>query len=395
MKWTFKFTLLALAVTSTLAPMLAAPAVKLLLNDFPRTNPLLIQLVVTFSSFFFLSSLWAGSYLSRRFSKKSILCLGLILYVIGGVGPAFANSIGTILILRAVLGLGIGLITPLMNALVAEHFEGEERTRMNGLTVGVNGLGGAFFLLIGGTLSSLGWRGVFWTYSFGAILLILVLSFVPHQKPERVSQVSDSAGNHHTSSKQKLPAGVYKLGLFTMLLMVVYYVIPTNLASFLEDHQLGNSTVTGYVTAVSFFLVFLAGVFGPRMTAFLRGSSALLILALLGSGFLLLGLANALWIVIIGVGLVGFGFGLSYPILLSRMAEAAPIEHKALAVMLMTGFANAGQFVSPLVSNGIQTMLGRNSIQSVFLILMSLLFISLLVMAAIGRRRSESLRRTA
>jgi len=57
MKRSFKYTLLALAVTSTLTPMLAAPAVKLLLIDFQNTNPVLIQLVVTFASFFILPSL--------------------------------------------------------------------------------------------------------------------------------------------------------------------------------------------------------------------------------------------------------------------------------------------------------------------------------------------------
>ncbi|SDP03784.1 Major Facilitator Superfamily protein [Paenibacillus sp. yr247] len=74
------------------------------------------------------------------------------------------NSIEGILIFRAILGLGIGFITPLMNALVAEYFDGEDRSKMNGLTVGVNGLSGAFFLIIGGAITALGWRGVFWTY---------------------------------------------------------------------------------------------------------------------------------------------------------------------------------------------------------------------------------------
>src|SRR4051794_12325406 len=112
MKKSFKLTLLSLAVTSTLAPMLAAPAVKLLLLDFRETNPVLVQLVVTFASFFILPSLLIGSFLARRISKKSILSIGLVLFVIGGVGPSFMHSIEAILVMRAILGLGIGFITP-------------------------------------------------------------------------------------------------------------------------------------------------------------------------------------------------------------------------------------------------------------------------------------------
>ncbi|QGQ97678.1 MFS transporter [Paenibacillus psychroresistens] len=375
MKRSFKFTLLALAVTSTLAPMLAAPAVKLLLLDFKDTNPLLIQLVVTFASFFILPSLLIGSFLSKRISKKAILCIGLILYVIGGVGPAFMDSIAGILVLRAVLGFGIGFITPLMNAFVAEYFEDDERSKMNGLTVGVNGLGGAFFLTIGGAITVLGWRGVFWTYSFGVVLLVLVLLFVPHEKPILTAK---------TVSRTKttpIPIRVYKIGLITTALMIMYYVIPSNLASFVVDNGLGSSATSGYLTALSFIFVFLAGITGTRLNKLLKKGIVPFILFLLGLAFLLMSQAFTLWMVAFGVALVGFGFGLAYPILLNKMAIATPIAQMTLAVMLMTGFANIGQFISPLITNLIQSLFHLDSIRSVFFIIMIL--IVLIFLAAV------------
>ncbi|WP_219838542.1 MFS transporter [Paenibacillus sp. R14(2021)] len=363
MNKSFKITLLALAVTSTLAPMLAAPAVKLLMLDFTEANTVLIQLVVTFASFFILPSLLIGNLLSRWLSKKTLLVIGLILYVIGGVGPALMNSIGGILTLRAVLGLGIGLITPLMNAIVAEYFDGEERSKMNGLTVGVNGLGGAFFLIIGGAITALGWRGVFWTYSFGIVLLILVLAFIPGGKPVI------TRGETASDVKLSLPVGVYAVGLLTTGLMVLYYVIPTNLASFVVDNHLGNSATSGYLTAVSFIFVFFAGIIGARLQHLLRKGSVAFILFLFGAAFLLLGEAHNLWMVAAAVGIVGFGFGFAYPILLSKMAIVATTAHRTLAIMLMTAFANVGQFISPLITNGIQSVLDLNSIRGVLLLI--------------------------
>ncbi|MCM3627070.1 MFS transporter [Paenibacillus glycanilyticus] len=364
MKNGFKITLLALAVTSTLAPMLAAPAVKLLMLDFTEVNTVLIQLVVTFASFFILPSLLIGNLLSRWLSKKTLLVIGLLLYVIGGVGPAFMNSIGGILTLRAVLGLGIGFITPLMNAIVAEYFEGEERSKMNGLTVGVNGLGGAFFLIIGGAITALGWRGVFWTYSFGIVLLIMVLAFVPSGKSVTTIGVGETASNE----KLSLPVGVYAVGLLTTGLMVLYYVIPTNLASFVVDNHLGNSATSGYLTAVSFVFVFLAGIVGTKLQHVLRKGSVAFILFLFGAAFLMLGEAHNLWMVAAAVGIVGFGFGFAYPILLNKMAIVATAAHRTLAIMLMTAFANVGQFISPLITNGIRSALYFNSIRGVLLL---------------------------
>lgn len=366
-------TLLALAVTSTLAPMLAAPAVKLLMLDFTAVNPVLIQLVVTFASFFILPSLLVGSLLANRLSKKTLLVIGLILYVIGGVGPAFMNSIGGILVMRAVLGLGIGFITPLMNALVAEYFEGEERSKMNGLTVGVNGLGGAFFLVIGGAVTALGWRGVFWTYSFGVVLLILVLAFVPRVKPVKIE-----SGENDRNSRKSLPIGVYMVGLLTTGLMVLYYVIPTNLAAFVVDHHLGTSATSGYLTALSFLLVFISGIVGTKLRQRLGKGTVPLIFLLFGAAFLLLGEAHSLWMVAVSVGIVGFGFGLAYPVLLNKMAIVATPRHRTLAIMLMTAFANIGQFISPLVTNAIQSLFYLNSIRGVLLLIAIILAILLI-----------------
>ncbi|MBP3965043.1 MFS transporter [Paenibacillus lignilyticus] len=373
MKQSFKLTLLSLAVTSTLAPMLAAPAVKLLLLDFTETNPVLVQLVVTFASFFILPSLLIGSLLARWISKKAILSIGLVLFIIGGVGPSFMHSIEAILVMRAILGLGIGFITPLMNALVAEYFEGEERSKMNGLTVGVNGIGGAFFLLIGGAITALGWRSVFWTYSFGLILLILVLLFVPRDKPKMTVQADKPA------KSGPMPLSVYRIGLLTTGLMILYYVIPTNLASFVIDNKLGNSATSGYLTSISFVFVFLAGITGTWTSGLMGKGAVPFVIVLLGAAFLLMSEAHSLWMVASGVGIVGFGFGLAYPILLNKMALAAPAEHRTLAVMLMTAFANLGQFISPLITNGIKSMFHLDSIRSVFLIIMFVLIISLVV----------------
>ncbi|MBO7746764.1 hypothetical protein I8J29_21340 [Paenibacillus sp. MWE-103] len=45
------------------------------------------------------------------------------------------------------------------------------------------------------------------------------------------------------------------------------------------------------------------------------------------------------------VGIVGFGFGLAYPVLLNNMAVVAMQRHRTLAIMLMTAFANISQLI--------------------------------------------------
>lgn len=244
MKRSFKFALLSLALAANLAPMLAAPAVKLLADEFSDSSQVLIQLIVTFSSVFILPTLLLVSMLSRRFPKKAILIAGLVLYVIGGVGPAFANDVIWILVFRAILGLGIGLITPLQSAIIAEHFEGKERSRMNGFISSVSGIGGAVFISIGGTIAAIGWRGVFFTYAYAVILLVLVVLFIPMTPSVR------KADKDGKMQKMPMPFQVYAYGMASAGLLILYYTVPTNLALFITDNKFGDTSAVGYITDI-------------------------------------------------------------------------------------------------------------------------------------------------
>ncbi|KQX44651.1 hypothetical protein [Paenibacillus sp. Root444D2] len=84
------------------------------------------------------------------------------------------------------------------------------------------------------------------------------------------------------------------------------------------------------------------------------------------------------------VGTAGFGFGLAYPVLLNKMAEVANSEFRTLAVMLMTAFANIGQFISPLITNGIQSAFHIGSIQGVFFSMMMMIVVVFMITACIN-----------
>lgn len=193
MKVSARIALLSMAVTTTFGIMMAAPALKPLAVAFPNTDALLVQWVVTLSSLFILPTLFLSGILNRKFNRRSILITGLVLYLFGGVGPAFMNSFPFILACRALLGLSIGLISPTFNSLIAENFQGEARSRMNGIQTSINGIGGAIFLSIGGFIATLGWRDVFMTYFYAVILLVMVVAFLPKFPPLQVSQSAKSS----------------------------------------------------------------------------------------------------------------------------------------------------------------------------------------------------------
>jgi MFS family permease len=379
-----RISLLCLAVTATFGTMIAAPAVKLLAVAFPDTNALLIQWVVTLSSLFILPTLFMAGYLSKRFSRKNILIIGLLLYLVGGIGPAFASSFTLILVFRAILGLSIGLISPTFNSLIAENYQGKERTQMNGFVTAINGIGGAIFLSIGGIIASYGWREVFFTYIYAVILLILVLLFLPKFPPIQ----SHEQG---AESSAKLPRFFYVVAIAGGVHAMLYFLIPTNLSLFVTDNGIGSVSAVGYLSALSLIGVFVAGLVITLLTQVFGRMLVPFTLMVMAVGFLLISVAHSIWTAAIAVFLIGFAEGLLFPMTFNKTAEIVPKGSLTSAISVLLSCIYALQFISPLFMKGTQLLFHFSSSRETFMLVAAVLGLTMIgyIPFAITRKLQE------
>ncbi|MGP0584834.1 MFS transporter [Paenibacillus timonensis] len=359
MKVSARIALLSMAVTTTFGTMMAAPALKQLAVAFPNTDALLVQWVVTLSSLFILPTLFLSGILNRKFNRRSILITGLVLYLFGGVGPAFMNSFPFILACRALLGLSIGLISPTFNSLIAENFQGEARSRMNGIQTSINGIGGAIFLSIGGFIATLGWRDVFMTYFYAVILLVMVVAFLPKFPPLQVSQSAKSS--------IKIPKFFYAVALAGGLHTMMFALIPTNLSLFLANNGIGSISSAGYLIAFSLIGVFIGGLSVTRLTGALKKRLVPLELVLMAGGFLLISSAHAVWTVALGVFMIGLSEGVLFPLSFIKTSEVVPKLILTTGISLLLACVYTCQFLSPLFVRGIELLLYSNSTRDVFM----------------------------
>ncbi|CAI6087631.1 hypothetical protein COHCIP112018_05622 [Cohnella sp. JJ-181] len=358
MKASARIALLSLVVTTTFGTMMAAPALKPLAVAFPNTDALLVQWVVTISSLFILPTLFLSGTLGRRFNRKSILITGLVLYLIGGVGPAFMHSFDLILVCRAILGLSIGLISPTFNSLIAENFQGEARSRMNGIQTSINGIGGAIFLSIGGFIASLGWRDVFMTYFYAIVLLILVIAFLPKFPPLQTGQSAKSSA--------KLPKFFIAVAIAGGLHTMMFALIPTNLSLFIANNGIGSVSSAGYLIAFSLVGVFIGGLSVTRVTKAYKKTLVPLVLILMGGGFLLLSSAHAVWTVALAVFMIGLTEGVLFPLSFIKTSEVVPTIIVTTGISLLLACVYTCQFLSPLFVKGVEALLRSDSTRDVF-----------------------------
>ncbi len=220
-----KSTILSISLLTVMASAAISPALAKISQAFPGTDPTLIKLILTLPSLLIIPFSLLGGWLATRMKKKQILLIGLVIYLFGGVGGGFAESISQLLVIRGIFGAGVGLIIPLSISLIADFCQKEERARMMGLSGSVSHFGGVIFLLLSGWLACMSWRYAFGVYGLSLIIIVMVLFWLPEPEVRRTAGVE----------KAKLPGEVFLCAVLGALMMVAFYAAPTSLAMFIEN----------------------------------------------------------------------------------------------------------------------------------------------------------------
>uniref|UniRef100_UPI0035E46161 MDR family MFS transporter n=1 Tax=Pseudonocardia pini TaxID=2758030 RepID=UPI0035E46161 len=115
--------------------------------------------------------------LSDLFSKKLLVQIAIVLYIGGSILAGFSQSVDTLIVWRAVQGLGLGALQSLVIIVMAAMISPRERGRYTGPIAAVMSLATVAGPLIGGVIvdSSLGWRWCFWVGAPVAVVALVVV----------------------------------------------------------------------------------------------------------------------------------------------------------------------------------------------------------------------------
>ncbi|SFH27591.1 Predicted arabinose efflux permease, MFS family [Desulfotomaculum arcticum] len=348
-----KPTLLSVSLITVMSGAAVAPALGNITTAFPGTNPTLIKLILTLPAMFIIPFTFISGKLSAVMPKRTVLLIGIALYIAGGLGGGFVNSIGMLLVFRALLGMGVGLIMPLSTSLVADFYEGDARTKMMGQVGASNNLGGIIALVLSGWLASISWRFSFGVYLLGLFVALLVLLFLP--APPR-------AGQEVKKMKEKLPEKLYGLAAAMFLLMVAFYSIPTNMSLFIEGNGFGGAETSGIVMSLNSVGGIIAGLTLSRVKNILQKYMITVLLGVVALGYVLISTAQVLLPVVVGVGLIGFGFGSLMPLILVQVTQSVEREQTVTAMAVVSSMIYLGQFLSPVILDAAGVILGNETI---------------------------------
>jgi DHA1 family bicyclomycin/chloramphenicol resistance-like MFS transporter len=311
--------LAGLSAIGTLSTTIILPSFPAMARDFGVTTRELGLALSSFFVAFAIGQLFAGP-LSDRFGRQRLVLGGLVVFAAGCILCALAPSFPLLILGRVVQALGVCAASVLSRAIARDLFDGEALARALSLTMIAMAAAPGFSPLLGSGLDAvLGWRWTFLLVGAAGLLLGLrhLFALGETHPPDRravhtLRSVAAAYGALVTRRIFLLPAlavslvigGLYAFfGASPAVLLGVFGLSPMHLGVFF---------------AATVFVVFAAGLLGPRLARRFGGRMVALagILIALSGGVILLASAGApsLAAFIIGVAVFLFGMGLVNPI---------------------------------------------------------------------------------
>jgi MFS family permease len=354
-----KIVLLLIGTLTVMSGATIAPSLPAMQDYFKATpnSEYLVRLALTIPALFIALGAPIVGILIDRFGRKFILLFSLALYGIAGSSGFILNSLESMLVGRAFLGISVAGIMTIATTLVGDYYSGNSRAQFLGLQSAFMGLGGVLFLSLGGFVADLNWRFPFLIYLMALLLLPCAFFFLP--EPQRNSPATATTD----TTKPSLPlAPVVITYSIALISQIVFYLIPVQLPFYLKQIANANAAQSGLAIALATLFSAISSLNYRKIKAKIDFT------AIYGISFINIALGYGLiaWAVnypIVGLGLVltGLGLGLLMPNMNFYLTSITPDNLRGRVLSGITTAFFLGQFLSPLISQPLSKSIGLGS----------------------------------
>lgn len=346
--------ILSLSLLTVMAGAAVAPALGVIKEAFPNASQLSIQLIISMPALFIFLTNMIFPRLSAKFGSKTLVLAGLFLYTVGGVAAGLFSNITLLLCMRALVGIGVGIIMPLSTGLLAYYYPPEAQSKLSGYSSAMNQIGGVVATLLAGVLSAVNWRASFLVYLLGLISIVLCLFFLPN---ERLNKGGSDDKEEKVSTVTSIKT-YYRYIIAMFLLMSCFFLYPANYA--METLQFDTMIPASLISVIMAFadvVAALGGFLFFRIMKTAKGMTKIVSPLIFLLGFLCLWLGG--WVgTLLGSALIGFANGAGVPFVISQGSMKAGKTAASTVMPLVSAALYLSQFVSPFLMTGASAVLG-------------------------------------
>mgnify|MGYP003295963853 CR=1 FL=1 len=347
------------AVTS-LPGLAVSPILGDMNNIFPKASDLEIQMLTSLPSLLIIPFVLLAGHLSTGRNKLTILFEGLIIFTLCGVACLLAKNMTALIIASSILGIGAGMIIPLSTGLVVDYFTGNIRVQQLGYSSAINNLTLVAATALTGYVADINWHLSFLVYLLPGISLLLCLALrreSPAAEPEHSDQYKQT-----TINRRHLTV----LTIFYFIITYISLVITFDIAFLFEKYNISQH-LAGISISLFFLAIMLPGLFLNRIISVTRSYTNALSALIIAVGLLILSLFKSPTLLIFGVILVGFGYGIMQPLIYDKAAIIAPpqLATKALSIVMAANYTAI--ILCPFIINAARKLFANQTEQFGFL----------------------------
>ena len=331
--------------------------------------------------------------LSDRFGRKPLIVFGLLVFALGSVIAAIADTLTGVIIGRALQGSGA--IAAVVLALVADLTREQQRVKAMafiGMSIGASFL---LALMAGPALDRwIGVNGIFWlTAALALGCIVVVVWWVPTPRHAAGDPGSSASRDYFREVMANTQLLRLDIGIFVlhMVLTAVFVVVPFALVETLGLERDNHWRVYVPVLVGSVLLMAPLLILGMRRKWTFWVFRSAIFVVLVGQFVLLTG-ADQVTLLMVGLMCFFVGFNLLEAMLPSLMTRLAPGYAKGTAIGVYNTFEFAGVFVGGALGGILLGLFGSSGVFA-FCVLATLAW---LVVALTGRtpqlRNSVTLR---
>lgn len=343
-----------------------------------NTMPVLTSIPATFIS---------GKLAGRKLSFRNMMLAGLALLLAGGFSAFFCKSIGTVLLCRAVFGVGLGISSHAASTFTLCIFSEEKANKQLALNSLSANLGSVLFQLAGGYLCLFGWQYTFLCY---LIILIPLCTVCLTVNP---SYEGEKAEEPQKEESIKISLNIGRTGFWCGVIFLYYigfYVFVNNMSQVIVGNGYGTSADVALVLSV-FNLGGLGGGALYRSCLFkLEAYVFLPSLLLCAAGFGCVLPAENLMALYGAAVLFGCGFGIFMPAGLFYGGTSAEASQRSSMVSYLNIANNLGGFSSAYVLSAVSALLGLKGNMTHFYLGLGIFGLLAVVLLAEAVRRTRS-----
>lgn len=371
-----KVTLLLTSTLTVMSGATIAPSLPAMQEHFADTENVeyWVRLVLTIPALFIAIGGLISGQMVDKFGRKPLLIGSLLLYGIAGSSGFILNSLESILVGRASLGLSVAGIMTGVTTLIADYYTGQKRANFMGLQAAFMGLGGVIFLSVGGFIADINWRFPFLIY-LAALVILVAIAINLYEPKSNKEEVAENQAIHAAKMPLGLLAIIYGIAL---VYMISFYTIPVQLPFYLQKLNASNATASGLAiaaaTLASAIASFRYGFIKERLEFV---TIVIVAFGIAAVGYLIIGNAVNYQIVLLGLVIAGLGFGLLMPNLNVWLSTSVPNNLRGRALGGLTTFFFLGQFLSPIASQPVTNIVGLGhtySLVGILLLIFAVIF---------------------